>query len=133
MRRLPRGSRRPNGDSAVKAADRAPLLLRLPQLRRGRIDCFECHASRPETRQPSQARAPNATGARSRLRHDREGLAVTEPGFDPKRRRFLSIGAAAAAVSLAPGVTLYGVVRNGPAQARAPGQPASAKRSAGAC
>ncbi len=30
-----------------------------------RIDCFECHASRPEA--PAQARAPNATGALSMI------------------------------------------------------------------
>ncbi len=33
-----------------------------------RIDCFECHASRPEA--PAQARAPNATGALSMVGRD---------------------------------------------------------------
>ena len=48
-------------------------------------------------------------------------------GFDSTRRNFLSAAAAAAGVTLAPGVTLYGVA--GEAQARAPGAPASyAKR-----
>jgi molybdopterin-containing oxidoreductase family iron-sulfur binding subunit len=50
---------------------------------------------------------------------------VTGTGFDPKRRRFLSAAAAAAGVTLAPGVTLYGIAGADPAQARAPGQPAS--------
>jgi molybdopterin-containing oxidoreductase family iron-sulfur binding subunit len=52
---------------------------------------------------------------------------VTAPGFDPTRRRFLSAAAAAAGVTLAPGVTLYGIAGADPAQARAPGQPASAE------
>ncbi len=43
--------------------------------------------------------------------------------FDPKRRRFLSAAAAAAGVTLAPGITLYGI---GQASARAPDEPASA-------
>lgn len=33
-----------------------------------RIDCFECHASRPEA--PAQARAPNPTGALSMIGRD---------------------------------------------------------------
>ncbi len=45
---------------------------------------------------------------------------MSGPGFDPRRRRFVSVAAAVAGVALAPGVTLYGV-----AAARAPGQPAS--------
>lgn len=50
-----------------------------------------------------------------------------QTGFDASRRKFLSATAAAAGVTLAPGVTLYGV--SGEAQARAPGVPASnAKR-----
>ncbi|MDH5410447.1 MAG: 4Fe-4S dicluster domain-containing protein [Alphaproteobacteria bacterium] len=43
-------------------------------------------------------------------------------GFDFNRRRFLGAAAAAAGVTLAPGVTLYGV---GQAQARGLGEPAS--------
>jgi molybdopterin-containing oxidoreductase family iron-sulfur binding subunit len=47
-------------------------------------------------------------------------------GFDPRRRWFLSAAAAAAGVSLAPGVTLYGLGATTSAEARAPEQPASA-------
>ncbi|MCK5621224.1 MAG: 4Fe-4S dicluster domain-containing protein [Alphaproteobacteria bacterium] len=45
-------------------------------------------------------------------------------GFDIDRRRFLSAAAAAAGVTLAPGVTLYGI---GQAQARGLDEPASGK------
>ncbi len=48
---------------------------------------------------------------------------TSEPGFDPKRRQFLSAAAAAAGVTLAPGITLYGI---GQATARAPDAPAPA-------
>jgi tetrathionate reductase subunit B len=46
--------------------------------------------------------------------------------FDPERRRFLSVLAAAAGVTLAPGVILYGVARSSQAIAREPGVAASA-------
>jgi molybdopterin-containing oxidoreductase family iron-sulfur binding subunit len=45
------------------------------------------------------------------------------PGFDPVRRKFLSAVAAAAGVSLAPGVMLYGITRSSQAMA---GEAASA-------
>ena len=48
-----------------------------------------------------------------------------QQGFDPLRRRFLSAAAAAAGVTLAPGVTLYGVAAAGSAAARAPEDPAT--------
>ncbi len=47
------------------------------------------------------------------------------PGFDPRRRKFLSAAAAAAGVALAPGVTLYGVAASTAAKARPPGSEAS--------
>ena len=50
----------------------------------------------------------------------------TTPGFDPVRRRFLSAVAAAAGVTLAPGVMLYGITRSARALARDPGTAASA-------
>ena len=50
---------------------------------------------------------------------------TTPDGFDPRRRRFLSAAAAAAGVTLAPGVTLYGLGAATSASARAPDQPAS--------
>ena len=43
------------------------------------------------------------------------------PGFDPVRRKFLSAMAAAAGVTLAPGVMLYGITRSSSAVARVPG------------
>ncbi len=46
-------------------------------------------------------------------------------GFDPHRRRFLSVAAATAGVALAPGVVLYGI-GDGAAEAR-PGKAASPK------
>jgi molybdopterin-containing oxidoreductase family iron-sulfur binding subunit len=46
-------------------------------------------------------------------------------GFDPRRRRFLSAAAAAAGVTLAPGVTLYGIAATNTAGARAPENPAT--------
>ncbi len=52
---------------------------------------------------------------------------TTTPGFDPVRRRFLSAVAAAAGVTLAPGVILYGISRSTQAVAREPGVAASAE------
>ncbi len=52
---------------------------------------------------------------------------MSGPGYDPKRRRFLSAAAAAAGVTLTPGVILYGIAGPDPAAARAPEEPASAK------
>ena len=49
-----------------------------------------------------------------------------ESGFDPVRRRFLSGIAAAAGVTLAPGVILYGITRSPQVTAREPGSAASA-------
>ena len=46
-----------------------------------------------------------------------------QQGFDPLRRRFLSAAAAAAGVTLAPGVTLYGVTTAVSAAARGPEEP----------
>jgi len=43
------------------------------------------------------------------------------PGFDPVRRKFLSAMAAAAGVTLAPGVMLYGISKSSSAAARVPG------------
>ncbi len=40
--------------------------------------------------------------------------------FDPVRRKFLSAVAAAAGVTLAPGIMLYGITRSSPAAARSP-------------
>jgi molybdopterin-containing oxidoreductase family iron-sulfur binding subunit len=53
-----------------------------------------------------------------------EKTAVT-PGFDPVRRKFLSVIAAAAGVTLAPGVMLYGITRSSSVAARASGIAAS--------
>jgi tetrathionate reductase subunit B len=47
------------------------------------------------------------------------------PGFDPVRRKFLSAMAAAAGVSLAPGVMLYGIARSSSAAARPVGSAVS--------
>ncbi|MCW8927073.1 MAG: 4Fe-4S dicluster domain-containing protein [Xanthomonadales bacterium] len=47
-------------------------------------------------------------------------------GFDPVRRKFLSAVAAAAGVSLAPGVMLYGIARSSATAARPRGSAASA-------
>jgi molybdopterin-containing oxidoreductase family iron-sulfur binding subunit len=47
--------------------------------------------------------------------------------FDPQRRRFLSAAAAAAGVTLAPGVTIYGVATTGPAAARPPEEPVTSQ------
>jgi molybdopterin-containing oxidoreductase family iron-sulfur binding subunit len=49
------------------------------------------------------------------------------PGFDPVRRRFLSVVAAATGVTLAPGVILYGMTKALPAAARSPDAAASPK------
>jgi len=49
------------------------------------------------------------------------------PGFDPKRRSFLGAMAAAAGVTLAPGVILYAVTKAPPASARALDAAVSAK------
>jgi molybdopterin-containing oxidoreductase family iron-sulfur binding subunit len=48
-------------------------------------------------------------------------------GFDPQRRRFLSAAAAAAGVTLAPGVTLYGVTAADAAAVRAPEDPVTSR------
>ncbi len=52
---------------------------------------------------------------------------MSGPGYDPKRRRFLSAAAAAAGVTLTPGVILYGIAGPDPAGARAPEDPVSAE------
>jgi molybdopterin-containing oxidoreductase family iron-sulfur binding subunit len=46
-------------------------------------------------------------------------------GFDPRRRKFLNAAVAAAGVTLAPGVILYGIVGSTQAAARAPDVPVS--------
>ncbi len=46
------------------------------------------------------------------------GIPVAKSGFDPTRRRFLSAVAAAAGVTLAPGVMLYAITKTSPAAAR---------------
>ena len=50
---------------AVKAADPRHFCSACHNYAAVRIDCFECHASRPEM--PGQARTPNATGANGPL------------------------------------------------------------------
>jgi len=55
---------------------------------------------------------------------DKAKPAVTRD-FDPERRSFLSNMAAAAGVTLAPGVMLYGITQTSPARARALGAAAS--------
>jgi len=48
-----------------------------------------------------------------------DGPDVDNPDFDPQRRSFLGAAAAAAGVTLAPGVMLYGITKSSPAKARA--------------
>jgi len=70
------------------------------------IDCFQCHASRPEMADmPAADRGSEK--AMSSTTKDKQPADI--PGFDPVRRSFLSAMAAAAGVALAPGVMLYGI------------------------
>jgi tetrathionate reductase subunit B len=55
----------------------------------------------------------------------KRNLSNATPGFDPVRRKFLSAMAAAAGVSLAPGVMLYGIARASTAAARSAGSAVS--------